>query len=90
MFVVALLIGIVAAGILDAFQNTVRRRRTPGVATVALLFGTAIAVGGWLLVKAIDDELDVFYFVGFLPTLFAGDFLSKKVSAALAKRGVRR
>lgn len=90
MFVVALLIGIVTAGILDALNNTARRRRTPGVATVVLLAGSALAVGGWLLVKAIDDELDVYYFVGFLPTLFAGDFLSKKVSAALAKRGVRR
>lgn len=57
---------------------------------MALLVGSALAVGGWLLVKAIDDTLDVYYFVGFLPTLFAGDLLSKKVSAALAKRGVRR
>lgn len=90
MFVVALGLGIVAAGILDVLNNTLRRHRSPGLGTVVILVGAGIAVGGWYLVKSIDDELDVAYFIGFIPTLLAGDYLSKKVSAALARRGVRR
>jgi hypothetical protein len=90
VFVVALLIGIFAAGIVDALTNSARRRRANGFTLVTLVVGAGIAVGGWLLVKAIDDELDVYYFVGFLPTLLAGDYLSKKVTEALEKRGVTR
>ena len=90
MFVLALIIGILAAGIVDALTNGARRRRSNGFTLVALVFGAAVAVGGWLLVKAIDDELDVYYFIGFLPTLLAGDYLSKKVSEALGKRGISR
>ena len=90
MIVVALLVGIAAAGIVDALTNGARRRRSNGFTLIALLVGAAIAVGGWMLVKSIDEELDVFYFVGFLPTLLAGDFLSKKVTEALNKRGISR
>ena len=90
MFAVALVIGIVTAGVVDALTNSARRRRTNGGTLIALVVGGGLAVGGWLLVKAIDEELDVFYFIGFLPTLLAGDYLSKKVSDALAKRGVTR
>jgi hypothetical protein len=90
MFVVALVVGIVAAGIVDALTNTARKRRTNGFSLIALVIGAGIAVAGWLLVRAIDEELDVFYFIGFLPTLLAGDYLSKKVSEALKKRGITR
>ena len=90
MFVVALLVGIAAAGIVDALTNGARRRRNNGFTLIALVVGAGIAVGGWLLVKAIDEELDVYYFIGFLPTLLAGDYLSKKVTEALNKRGITR
>jgi predicted PurR-regulated permease PerM len=90
VFVVALLIGIVTAGIVDALTNSARRRRANGFTFVALVIGLAIAIGGWMLVKAIDETLDVYYFVGFLPTLLAGDYLSKKVTESLQRRGVTR
>lgn len=90
MFLVALIVGIAAAGTVDALTNGVRRRRANGFTLIALVVGAGVAIGGWLLVKAIDEELDVFYFVGFLPTLLAGDYLSKKVTEALNKRGISR
>jgi hypothetical protein len=90
VFAVALLVGIFAAGIVDALTNAARRRRSNGFTLIALVVGAGIAIGGWLLVKAIDEELDVFYFVGFLPTLLAGDYLSKKVTQALNRRGISR
>ena len=90
MFVVAILIGIVAAGISDALTIGARRRGANGATLLAALLGIGVAIGGWLLVKAIDEELDVFYFVGFLPAFFASDFLSRKVSEALSKKGIRR
>jgi hypothetical protein len=90
VFAVALIVGVVAAGIVDALTNSARKRRSNGFTLITLLVGAGIAIGGWLLVKAIDEELDVFYFVGFLPTLLAGDYLSKKVTEALNRRGINR
>jgi hypothetical protein len=86
MAVAAFFIGVVAAGIVDAVTYGARRRRTGSV----FLLTTSLAIGLGLLGDVIARQIggpenDVYYFVGFIPTLLAGDLLSRAVERALAR-----
>lgn len=90
MIAVAVLIGIVAAGVVDAATYAARRRRSGSMLVVT----TALAVGlgflGLLIARSVAGKNDdVYYLIGFVPTLLAGDFLTAKVIALLDRARAR-
>ncbi|MFN2594101.1 MAG: hypothetical protein ABR579_04340 [Actinomycetota bacterium] len=86
MAIAAFFIGIVAAGIVDAVTYGERRRRSGFVFLLTTVLAIALGLLGLALARAVGgSENDVYYFVGFIPTLLAGDFLSNAVARALAR-----
>lgn len=86
MAVAAFFIGVIAAGIVDAVTHGARRRRSGSVFLLTTTLALALGLGGDVIARAIaGSENDVYYFVGFIPTLLAGDFLSNAVGRALAR-----
>ena len=86
MAVVALLFGIVAAGIVDAVTYGARRRRTGSVFMLTTVLAIGLGLLGYTLARSVAaKESDAYYFIGFIPTLLAGDYLSDAVARALAR-----
>lgn len=86
MAAAAFFIGVVAAGIVDAVTYGARRRRTGSVFLITTTLAIALGLAGDVIARAVaGSENDVYYFVGFIPTLLAGDFLSNAVSRAIAR-----
>ncbi|MDQ3876915.1 MAG: hypothetical protein M3290_00985 [Actinomycetota bacterium] len=86
MAVVAFFIGVAAAGIVDAVTYGARRRRTGSVFLLTTTLAISLGLAGDVIARAVaGSQNDVYYFLGFIPTLLAGDFLSNAVSRAIAR-----
>lgn len=86
MAIAAFFIGVVAAGIVDGVTYGARRRRTGSVFMLTTVLAIVLGLLGDAIARAVcGPENDVYYFVGFIPTLLAGDFLSNAVSRAIAR-----
>jgi hypothetical protein len=86
MAIAAFFIGVAAAGIVDAITYGARSRRSGSVFLLTTVLALALGLTGDAIARAIaGSENDVYYFVGFIPTLLAGDVLSKGVSRLLAR-----
>ncbi|MEA2477745.1 MAG: hypothetical protein QOC87_1944 [Actinomycetota bacterium] len=86
MAIAAFFIGVVAAGIVDAVTYGARRRRTGSVFVLTTVLAIALGLLGDAIARAIGgSQNDVYYFVGFIPTLLAGDALSKGVARILTR-----